>query len=391
MKRNLYRCLGIVFLLLLLSYLLLLAKSSVTYAAAYEVTIEANDDEHGWIAVSITMNGIPTEFTTPHTFTGLTGVNSFTVPSMDSHNNPFGFWSTRWKDTTINVGQAGTYVAYYYPVGMAPHDVTIQAWEGTRGSLESVPITMDNVATDFTTPHTFVDLTGTHNFTVPNADSYGVPFAEWNTGWESPTITVGAEGGVFTARYFFPPYNATILGWDNVHGGLSEPLIKDGVSAGLIPKTFTDLAGRHNFTVPSTNSYGNLFTGWDSGETSTTISIISSGTYTAYYAPRPTPTPSPTPPPTPTPSPTQAPTPSPTPTYTLPTPTPSSQPTSTPTPTKTPGPTMKPSSTPEPTEATAFVLPAEAFFAFGIAAIVVVIFVVILVIRKKQKEENRIV
>jgi len=74
------------------------------------------------------------------------------------------------------------------------------------GALESVSITMDNLATEFTTPHTFVDLIGTHNFTVPNSDSFGVPFGNWEeTGWTSATITVGGAGGTHTARYYYPP------------------------------------------------------------------------------------------------------------------------------------------------------------------------------------------
>lgn len=388
----------IVFLSLLGTSLLLVGHNRVANAATYDVTIDARDSEHGWIAVQIRMDGQSPAFYTPHTFTKLSGTHTFEVPSVDSYGNPFSMWSTRWTGTTIAVSSGGTYIADYYPE--VPHDVTIRAWEATRGSLESVTITQDGVPTGFTTPHTFVDLIGNHNFTVPNNDSFGVPFGNWEeTGWTSPTITVGG-GGTHTARYYYPPYNATILGWDSVYGGLSEPLTMDGAPAGVIPTTFTGLTGRHNFTVPGTNSYGHLFTEWDSGETSTTISVILDGTHTAYYAPAPTPTPSPspspspTPPPTPTPSPTQAPTPSPTPTSSSPTPnpTPSSQPTSTPTPTKTPWPTAKPSSTPGPTEAAAFVLPVESFFAFGIIAIVAVIAVVILVNRKKkQKEDSRIV
>jgi hypothetical protein len=400
MRKHLCHCLVSVFLLLTLPYLFLSVESPVAYAATYDVTITALDDQEGGTAVLITMDGVPTGFTTAHTFTGLTGTHSFTVPITDSYGNAFGFWSTRWKNPTINVGSGGTYVAYYYPVGMAPHDVTINAWEATRESSESVSISVDGAAAEFNTPHTFEDVVGTHDFTVPSSDSFGVPFGNWQeTGWTGTTITVGGEGGTFTARYYYQPYNATILGWDSVYGGMSEAVSMDGSFAGIIPLTFTDLTGPHSFTLPATNSYGHLFTEWDSGETSTTINVILNGTHTAYYAPAPTPTPSPspspspTPPPTPTSSPTQAPTPSPTPTSSSPTPnpTPSSQPTPTPTPTKTPGPTAKPSSTPGPTEAAAFVLPVESFFVIGIIAIVVIVAAVILIRKKKQKEENKIV
>jgi hypothetical protein len=390
-NKHLDRWFTVVLILLLAACLLLTVEDLLVYAASYDVKIDARDSENEWIAVRIAMNGVDTGFDTPHTFMKLSGTNTFTVPNANSYGNLFSMWSTRWTSTTLTVSSGGTYIADYYPE--VPHDVTIQAWEATRGALESVSIIMDNLATEFTTPHTFVDLTGTHSFTVPDKDSFGVPFGDWEeTGWTNATITVSGGGGTHTARYYYPPYNATILGWDSVHGGLSEPLTKDGSPAGLIPQSFTNLAGRHNFTVPGTNSYGNLFTGWDKGEMSNTISVILNGTYIAYYAPAPSPTPSPSPSPSPTPTP--IPTPSPTPTSASPTPnpTPSSQPTSTPTPTKTPNPTAKPSSTPGPTEGATFALPVEAFFAFGTIAIVVVVIVVIFVIRKKeQKKENRIV
>lgn len=395
MNKHLDRWFTVVLILLLAACLLLIVEDLLVYAAPYDVKIDARDSEHGWIAVRIGMDGQDTGFYTPHTFTVSEGTHTFTVPNADSYDNQFSMWSTRWTGTTLTISSGGTYIADYY--AEVPHDVTIQAWEATRGSLESVSITKDGVPTGYTTPHTFVDLIGTHNFTVPNSDSFGVPFGNWEeTGWTSATITVGGAGGTHTARYYYPPYNATIMGWDSVYGGLSEPLTMDGAPAGVIPTTFTGLTGRHNFTVPSTNSYGHLFTEWDSGETSTTISVILNGNHTAYYAPAPTPTPSPspspspTPPPTPTPSPTQAPTPSPTPPSSSPTPnpTPSSQPTPTPTPTKTPGPTAKPSSTPDPTEAAAFVLSTEAFYAIGVLAVGVIVGAVLLVLRrKKQKGE----
>ncbi len=390
-RKRFGRSLEVVFLILLIVFILMSVENHVAEGATtYEVKIDANDNDQGWISVLIYMDGSNSGFVTPHTFTGLTGTHTFTVPSTDFYGNPFSHWNTRWTGTTITVSKAGTYIAYY--VGLTPYTVTLQAWEATRGYDESVTIAMDGASTGFTTPHTFPDLVGTHNFTVPNADSYGVPFAKWDIGWESTTITFGGEGGVFTAQYYYPPYNATILGWDSVYGGLSEALTLDGAPSGLIPQTFTDLTGRHNFTVPSTNSYGHVFTGWDTGETSTTISVILNGTYTAYYELAPTPTPSPSPTPNPIPPPTQAPTPTPTSASPTPNPTPSSQPTSTPTPTRTQEPTAKPSSSLGPTEAAAIALPVEAFYALGLIAIVVVVALVILIIRKKkQKEESKIV
>lgn len=85
---------------------------------SYNVTIEAVCDTDGIrLPVSITMDGNPTGYNTPHTFTGLTGTHTFTVPSTDSRGHPFRQWSTGSTSTTITVTSGGTYTAHY---GAAP-------------------------------------------------------------------------------------------------------------------------------------------------------------------------------------------------------------------------------------------------------------------------------
>jgi fibronectin type 3 domain-containing protein len=67
-------------------------------------------------------------------------------------------------------------------------------------------------------------------------------------------------------------------GWQSV-----SPILVDGYNTGYsTPHTFVDV-GTHTFTVPGTDGCGHSFTGWDTGETSTTINISSGGTYTAHY------------------------------------------------------------------------------------------------------------
>ena len=289
MKKCLNHSLTTVFLFFLVISVYLAVENQVAHAA-YDVKIDARNYEKGWLNLRINMDGAYSGFATPHTFTGLTGAHTFTVPDTDYFGAPFSSWNTRWTNTTITVSSGGTYIAEYYPE--APHDVTIHAWESTRGSLESVSIAMDGVATGFNTPHTFVDLIGTHTFTVPNIDSFGVPFGNWDTGWTSTTISVGGAGGIFTANYYYPPYNATIWSWDSIHGWLDEPITMDGSDTGFAtPHTFIGLVGRHTFTVPDIDNFGNLFTDWDTGQTSKTLTVISGGTYTArYYAKVATPT-----------------------------------------------------------------------------------------------------
>jgi hypothetical protein len=94
---------------------------TTTYLIPYDVTIKAYCMNLGVdLSVSITMDGSPTGFTTPYTFTTLTLTHTFTVPNADVHGHPFDHWSTGSRDPTITVSAGGTYTAYYVkppPVG----------------------------------------------------------------------------------------------------------------------------------------------------------------------------------------------------------------------------------------------------------------------------------
>jgi len=84
------------------------------------------------------------------------------------------------------------------------YDVTINTKLDTVFNGNSVAIFQDGLPTGYTTPHTFVGLTGTHNFTVPYTDDDHHPFPVWSTNTPGnqifPTITV-SSGGSFTAFY----------------------------------------------------------------------------------------------------------------------------------------------------------------------------------------------
>jgi hypothetical protein len=85
----------------------------------YDVTITAHCNTEGVdISVPITMDGSPTGYNTPHTFTGLTGTHTFTVPNTDPSGHPFKQWSTGETSTTITVSTGGTYTAYYETRGV---------------------------------------------------------------------------------------------------------------------------------------------------------------------------------------------------------------------------------------------------------------------------------
>jgi len=102
-----------------------------------------------------------------------------------------------------------------------------------------------------------------------------------------------ANGRVFVADHFDkklyafggPPYVARIKAYCYTEGSdISVGITMDGSPTGYnTTHTFTGLTGTHNFTVPDTDLNDHLFKQWNTGETSTTITVTSGGTYIAYY------------------------------------------------------------------------------------------------------------
>jgi outer membrane protein assembly factor BamB len=88
------------------------AFESSTTVQAYCLTQAA------YVNVAITLDGSPTGFTTPHTFTSLStarlGTHTITVPKTDLSGHSFKNWNTGETTPTITVSIAGfTYIAYY--------------------------------------------------------------------------------------------------------------------------------------------------------------------------------------------------------------------------------------------------------------------------------------
>jgi hypothetical protein len=155
-------------------------------------------NSNGWLSLPIFIDGSATGYTTPHTFNDLTGSHSFRVPDADNSGNKFTNWSTGETTGTILVSSAGTYTARYYIISTT-YSATIWSWN-SHGWL-SMPIMMDGSPTGFSTPHSFNDLSGSHTFTVPDTDSFGIKFTNWSTGETTRTISIRSEG-TYTARYF---------------------------------------------------------------------------------------------------------------------------------------------------------------------------------------------
>jgi hypothetical protein len=87
------------------------------------------------------------------------------------------------------------------------------------------------------------------------------------------------------------PYVATIDAYCNTEAkGVSVNIVKDGMPTGYTtPHSFTGLLGNHNFTVSASDPGGHMFVNWSTGEISTTVTLDSGGTFTAYYEAGPTP------------------------------------------------------------------------------------------------------
>jgi parallel beta-helix repeat protein len=87
------------------------------------------------------------------------------------------------------------------PWRSTPYNVTIEAHCHTEGEDMSLNIAMDGSPAGYATPHTFINLTGIHTFTVPNADLKGHKFKQWSTGLKTPTIMTSANRS-YTAQYW---------------------------------------------------------------------------------------------------------------------------------------------------------------------------------------------
>jgi hypothetical protein len=164
----------------------------------YDVIIQAVSDIDGAESVDIVKDGIPTGYTTPHQFAGLSGKHNFTVPSYDNSGNLFFNWmETGETTTTIIVTSGGICTACYYT------RTIIQAYCYYEGTYVSVDITMDGNPTGYKTPYTFVGFPGIHTFTVPTADPNCHVFSGWTNGETSLTMTITVSWGqhYFTALY----------------------------------------------------------------------------------------------------------------------------------------------------------------------------------------------
>jgi outer membrane protein assembly factor BamB/ABC-type transport system substrate-binding protein len=138
-----------------------------------------------------------------------------------------GYGFDHWELDSVNVGSQNPLVITmnqnHVLHAVFSYGITIKAHCYTEDKDIEVSITMDNLPTGYTTPHAFTGLTGTHNFTVPDADLQGHPFKQWNTGETDLTIVVSSDGSAYTA-FYQAKHHLTIT---TTIGGTTEPTTGD--------------------------------------------------------------------------------------------------------------------------------------------------------------------
>lgn len=149
---------------------------------------------------------------------------------------------------------------------------------------------------------TWTDI-ATQSFT--SSYGYSNRYGQYGDYYDLSTSWTPSEAGTFEVRIVYggnhyfnpvtsssslitvgqPTYDVTIYAHCNTESAdISVQVKKDSDTSGPnTPTTFTGLAGTHSFTVPSSDGSGHAFKQWSTGETSTTLTVSSGGTYTAYY------------------------------------------------------------------------------------------------------------
>jgi hypothetical protein len=185
-------------------------------SSTYSATINAYcNTERAYVVRPITKDGSPTGYSTPYTFTGLTGTHTFTVPSTDAMGHPFKQWSTGSTSTTITVSSAGTYTAYYQ-ASAAP---SIEIWtnKATYAHGETMYVYLQG-----TNPGSAIYIKLPAKIGLPGGGTYGlwtiytgtVPASYYGpaTFWKSFTVPYSTPVGTYTwiAEIRNPTTNALI-------------------------------------------------------------------------------------------------------------------------------------------------------------------------------------
>jgi len=170
--------------------------------------------ETAYVSVNITMDGIPTGYTTPHTFTGLNGTHTFTVPSTDVNSHRFNQWSTGNTNTTITVSSFGTYTAYYAVSDVAVTCVVPSKTVVGQGYSLNINVTVENQG----------EATETFGVVAPYFEGVISPTSEnWKTFWSMGDVNL--DGYINQTDVNIIGYN---WGWHGPPGENAADITSDG-------------------------------------------------------------------------------------------------------------------------------------------------------------------
>jgi len=154
---------------------------------------------------------------------------------------------------------------------------------------QKLSITATDGGTTDPPPGTYTYTLG-QNVSVRITSNQGYSFSHWeldglDIGAPNPVIVPIDSDHSLRAVFVEETYDVTISAYCNIEGvNVSVDILKDNSETGFTtPCTFTGLTGYHNFTVPPSDGSGHPFKQWSSSENSTTITVNTSGTYTATY------------------------------------------------------------------------------------------------------------
>jgi len=253
------------------------------YTAQYAAyTIAARYSNGTGATVNVTRSGDLTVYNTPKTFFNIAGSQFFTVGNVTSEGIPFKQWEPPYSEITeptLSVARGLMYTAIY-----EAFSVKIDAYSRTLGSSVGVSVKVDDNPIWYTTPHNFTNLAGTRTFTVASLDPSNNPFAEWDTGVTSASLTVlpwlrrpsyTAYYEAITVKAFSYASNQPVNVRINFQNGTWTGFTTPHTFAGWVPPL--------NFSVPSLDPNGHAFQWWGHGGSRTNATITRGGNFTAFY------------------------------------------------------------------------------------------------------------
>jgi hypothetical protein len=265
-----------------------------SYAAAppptYDAIINAHcNTENVDVSLSITKDGSPAGFNTPHTFTALTGTHTFALPSTDDAGHPFKQWSTGQTTPTLTVSSGGTFTALYEAPAVEGPDIALTSLSLSRtvatpdhlvSGQVSINMTVANLGNTTETvtvtvfvnrtldakgnPVSFIALIATLNSLVlPSGASANVSTVWYTAGYLNGTYIVSANATIVSDDV--NPANNMIKGTVIIStiGDVNGDFLVDVTDYQLTKIAIPSMPGKSNWNPNADIDYNGLVEGRD--------------------------------------------------------------------------------------------------------------------------------